>query len=48
MAQWIASQSSSLRIRDHFSGGENMNLLFNVFKGSNKESMGRQRKEEVL
>ena len=35
-------------VRDHFSRGEDMNLLFNGFEGSNEEKMGRQQQEEFL
>ena len=45
MAQWIASQSSDLAVRDYFLGGENINLLFNGFEGSYGEKwVGNRRK----
>ena len=31
-----SSQSSSSAVRDRFPGGEDMNLLFNGFEGSNE------------
>ena len=45
MAEWIASQCSDLAVHDRFPGGENMNLLFNSFEGSNEEKwVGNTRK----
>ena len=45
MAQWIASWSSDLAVRDYFLGGENINLLFNGFEGSYGEKwVGNRRK----
>ena len=35
-------------VRDRFQRGEDMNLLFNGFEGSNEEKMVRQQEEEVL
>ena len=33
----IGRQSSNTAVRDHFLGGDNMNSVFNCFKGSNEE-----------
>ena len=45
MVQRIASQCSDLAVCDCFPGGENMNLLFNSFEGSNEENwLGNRRK----
>ena len=44
----MARHCSSLAVGDRFLGGENRNLLFNGFEGSNKEKMGREQKEQVL
>ena len=35
-------------VEDHFLGGEEMNLLFNAFEGSNEEKMSRQQKVAVI
>ena len=37
-----SKSSTSLAIWDGFAGGEDMNLLFNGFEGSNEEKMVRQ------
>ena len=47
MASWIVSWSSTPAVLDHFPGGEDMNLLFNSFEGSN-EKKGWQQKNDVL
>ena len=39
---------SSPTVWNRFPGGKDMNLLFNGFKGSNEEKMGRKQREEVL
>ena len=44
----IASQISSPAAPDHFPGGENKNLFFNCFEGSNEEKKSGLQKEEVL
>ena len=44
-AYWVVSQSSSPAKRDRFPGGEDMNLFFNGFEGSNKEKMVRQQEQ---
>ena len=48
MTSWMASQSSNSEVQNLFLGGEDMNLLFIGFEGSNEEKMGWQQKEEVL
>ena len=48
MTSWMASQSYNSEVQNLFLGGEDMNLLFIGFEGSNEEKMGWQQKEEVL
>ena len=48
MTSWMASQSSNSEVQNLFLGGEDMNLLFIGFEGSNEEKIGWQQKEEVL
>ena len=48
MTLWLASHNSGTAIRDRFPGGEVTNLLFNFFKDSNEEIMGKEQKEEVV
>ena len=45
MVWGIACQSSDLAVCDRFQGGENVNLLFNSFEGSDEEKwLGNRRK----
>ena len=48
MTSWMASQSSNSEVQNRFLRGEDMNLLFIGFEGSNEEKKGWQQKEEVL